>query len=113
MLPRLLAVLLSLVLSLSLSACRSEQASQLDLEQTSFEDLVESARGTTVTFYGWGGDEQINHWIDQYFAPRMKERYDITIDRVPMDIDQVLNKLSSEVQAGKEQGSIDLIWING
>ena len=113
MLPRLLAVLLSLVLSLSLSACRSEQASQLDLEQTSFEDLVESARGTTVTFYGWGGDEQINHWIDQYFAPRMKERYDITIDRVPMDIDQVLNKLSSEVQAGKEQGSLDLICING
>lgn len=111
MLPRLLAVLLSLVLSLS--ACRSEQASQLDLEQTSFEDLVEAARGTTVSFYGWGGDEQINRWIDQYFAPRMKERYDITIDRVPMDIDQVLSKLSSEVQAGREQGSIDLIWING
>lgn len=53
---------------------------------------------------GWGGDELINNWIDTVFAPQMKEKYDITIDRVPMDIDQILNKLSSEVQAGKKDG---------
>jgi putative spermidine/putrescine transport system substrate-binding protein len=30
-----------------------------------------------------------------------------------MDIDQVLAKLTAEKQAGQEEGSIDMIWING
>lgn len=107
------ALLLSLALILGLAACGTADAAELDLDKTTFEELTELARGSTVSFYGWGGDELINNWIDEYFAPRMKELYDITIDRVPMDIDQILNKLSSEVQAGKQQGSIDVIWING
>lgn len=107
------ALLLSLALILGLAACGPADAAELDLDKTTFEELTELARGSTVSFYGWGGDELINNWIDEYFAPRMKELYDITIDRVPMDIDQILNKLSSEVQAGKQQGSIDVIWING
>ena len=42
----------------------------------------------------------------------MKEKYDITMERVPMDIDQILSQLSGEIQEG-EEGSIDMIWING
>jgi putative spermidine/putrescine transport system substrate-binding protein len=30
-----------------------------------------------------------------------------------MDIDDILSQLSGEVQAGKEDGDIDMIWING
>ena len=43
----------------------------------------------------------------------MKEKYDITMKRVPMDIDQVLSQLSGEIQGGETDGSIDMIWING
>lgn len=107
------ALLLSLGLCVGLGGCQSKEEQTLDLSQVEFEQLVEQAKGTTVSFYGWGGDELINHWIDETFAPLMKEKYDITIERVPMDIDQILNKLSSEVQAGKTDGSIDMIWING
>lgn len=82
-------------------------------EAASFEELMEEARGTTVTFYGWGGDEKLNQWLDNTFAPVMKEKYEITMERVPMDIDQVLSQLSGEIQAGVEDGSIDMIWING
>lgn len=109
-----IALLLSLLICLGASGCQAkEEQAELDLSQTSFEELVEQAKGSTVSFYGWGGDELINNWIDTVFSPQMKEKYDITIDRVPMDIDQILNKLSSEVQAGKKDGSIDMIWING
>lgn len=108
-----LALLLSAAVCMGMSACRKEEAAEQDLSQLSFEELSEQAKGSTVHFYGWGGDEQINHWIDEVFAPKMKETYDITIDRVPMDIDQILSKLSSEVQAGKQDGSIDMIWLNG
>ncbi len=79
----------------------------------SFDELKEEAKGTTVTFYGWGGDEMLNDWLDNEFAPVMKEKYDITMERVPMDIDQILSQLSGEIHAGEEDGSIDMIWING
>ena len=100
-----------------LNACggggKTADAGQADPADMSFEELTEAARGTTVTFYGWGGDELLNQWLDDVFAPRMKEKYDITMERVPMDIDQVLSQLSGEIQAGEEDGSIDMIWING
>lgn len=79
----------------------------------SFDSLLEQAKGTSVTFYGWGGDEKLNAWLDTVYAPRMKEKYEIELKRVPMDIDQILSKLSGEVHAEKQDGSIDMIWING
>ena len=79
----------------------------------SFEEALELAKGTTVTFYGWGGDEYRNKWLSSDVAQVLKDRYEITLQAVPMDIDQILNKLSGEKQAGTESGSIDVIWING
>ncbi len=103
---------------LSLAACTGKKETSSDhqsdkLEEMSMEELVKHAKGSTVTFYGWGGDENLNHWLDDEFAPIMKEKYDITMKRVPMDIDQILSQLSGEVQAGEKDGSIDMIWING
>ncbi|WP_019850052.1 ABC transporter substrate-binding protein [Desulfitobacterium sp. PCE1] len=82
-------------------------------ENADFDALVAQAKGTTVTFYGWGGDELRNKWLDTVVASTLKTKYDITLKRVPMDIDQILSQLSGEKQAGKEEGSIDMIWING
>lgn len=92
---------------------KAEDADASQTENMTFEEMKEAARGTTVTFYGWGGDEKLNQWLDNTFALVMKEKYDITMERVPMDIDQVLSQLSGELQAGEEDGSIDMIWING
>ena len=78
-----------------------------------FDKLVAEAKGTEVSFYGWGGDDNLNAWLDDYFAKRLKEKYDITLKRVPMDIDKILSQLSGELQAGKKDGDIDMIWING
>jgi putative spermidine/putrescine transport system substrate-binding protein len=78
-----------------------------------FAAIMEQAKGTTVTFYGWGGDENRNKWLDTTVASALKEKYDVTLERVPMDIDQILAKLSGEKQAGGKAGSIDMIWING
>ena len=84
-----------------------------DLSEISFDEIAEKAKGTKVTFYGWGGDEYRNNWLNKDVAGALKEKYDITLDVVPMDIDQILNKLSGEKQAGNISGSIDVIWING
>ena len=128
---RILALLMAGVLTCSLTACGSgndaqeneqtaaeqqittENAVTKDIAEMTFDEMKEAAKGTTVTFYGWGGDEKLNQWLDNVFAPVMKEKYDITMERVPMDIDQILSQLSGEIQAGAKDGSIDMIWING
>ena len=43
----------------------------------------------------------------------LKEKYDITLERVPMDIDAILSQLSGEISTDKKDGDIDMIWING
>lgn len=78
-----------------------------------FDEVMRQAKGSTVHFYGWGGDEDRNKWLNQTVAPLLKEKYDITLDVVGMDIDDILVKLAGEKQAGLENGSIDMIWING
>lgn len=88
---------------------KSDYEALMDL---SYNEILESARGTTVSFYGWGGSDQTNGWIDGYLADAMAE-YDITVNRVGMDIDQILSQLLNEKQAGTEKGNIDAIWING
>ena len=106
-------------MTVSLAACGAfgQEETQTEdstaLEDMSFDEMVEEAKGSTVTFYGWGGDENLNEWLDNEFAPVMKEKYDITMERVPMDIEQVLSQLSGEIEGGEEDGSIDMIWING
>ena len=114
---RILAALLCVVMTFSMAACGSKTESDAAVpelaEDATFEELVEAARGTTVTFYGWGGNDDLNAWLDDYFAPRMKEKYDITMERVPMNIEDILSQLQGEITAGKDNSDIDMIWING
>lgn len=116
---RVLTAFLAAAMTFSLAACGSGSGDSSSQEQNgsvddmTFDEMVEAAEGTTVTFYGWGGDEKLNDWLDNKFAPVMKEKYDITMERVPMDIDQVLSQLSGEIEGGEEDSSIDMIWING
>ena len=112
---KLAALLLSLVMALSLTACsgKDEQTKKLDLSAASWDQIVDAAKGTTVTFYGWGGDEDRNNWLASVGAPYMKEHYGITLEVVGMNIDEILAKLAGEKEAGAAAGSIDMIWING
>lgn len=112
MLKRITALLLIFMMLLGLTACGAKEEA-IDLSAASWEEIVESARGTTVTFYGWGGDENRNNWLNTTVADHVKEHYDITLEVVGMNIDEILAKLSGEKQAGSQKGSIDMIWING
>ncbi|MEW9080330.1 ABC transporter substrate-binding protein [Terrisporobacter glycolicus] len=110
---KIISILMSAIIMLSMVACGKSKDTVTNVDNMKWEEVLEKAKGSTVTFYGWGGDEELNAWLDDVFAPKMKEKYDIKMERVPMDIDQVLSQLSGEIQAGEEDGSIDMIWING
>lgn len=104
-------LLLPALTALLLTACTAQQ--DVDVLELDYPQIEQQARGTEVRFAMWGGDARINQWVDSYVAPELRQRYDIRLVRVPTDAAQVVNRLLSERQAGRERGSIDLIWING
>ncbi len=107
-----IALLLAAAMVLGLFGCGAKEK-EIDLQNASWEEILEAVKGSTVTFYGWGGDENRNNWLNTTVARYVKENYDITLEVVGMNIDDILAKLSGEKQAGSVRGSIDMIWING
>ena len=110
---KMLAMLLAVLMFFGLTACGTKKNAEIDLANASWEEILEAAKGTTVTFYGWGGDENRNNWLNTTVASYVKENYDVTLEVVGMNIDDILTKLSGEKMAGTKAGSIDMIWING
>ncbi|PAB55748.1 ABC transporter substrate-binding protein [Anaeromicrobium sediminis] len=110
-----LRVILTILISISIlfSACGSKELENGDnFRKSTWEEIEKSGQGTEVYFYGWGGDPKINSWIDDVLAKEVKDKYNITLKRVPMNIDEVLVKLLDEKNLEAE-GTIDIVWING
>jgi putative spermidine/putrescine transport system substrate-binding protein len=74
--------------------------------------FIKGKERNQVTFYGWGGDVRVNEWLDNELSPYVKEKYNIDVVRVPMNIDEILMKLTNEKKYS-DSGSIDVIWLNG
>lgn len=110
-------LLLIALFSLSVSGCNNEDnadlASKEQILNKNYEQIENMAAGSTVNFYGWGGNEVLNKWFDSYVIPNMKKKYNITVKRVGMDIDTIINKLISEKQIVNSNGSVDVVWLNG
>jgi putative spermidine/putrescine transport system substrate-binding protein len=77
-----------------------------------WDSVVGRARGTTVTWRMWRGDPSINAYVDGWVAPRLRERYGITLNAVEGQGAELVNQLVVEREAGA-RGSADLVWING
>lgn len=85
-----------------------------DLDLNNWESILNAARGQTVNWYLWGGSDSINAFVDNLYGTALKERYGITLNRIPIaDTVDAVNQVLSEKQAGTDPGAVDLIWING
>ncbi|MDZ7673103.1 MAG: ABC transporter substrate-binding protein [Halanaerobiales bacterium] len=106
----ILLIVMFFVINISM---KTQAESSINILDSSWEEITNKASGTQVNFYMWGGSRTINEWVDNYVSTKLKERYNINLNRVPMGPDDYLNKLLVEKQVGKESSSIDLLWING
>lgn len=97
---------------LLLAGCSSNEPTKTE-DISDWDQVLKNANGTTVTFYGWGGSPQVNQWVEDELAKSLKSEYNITLKRVGMDIDAVLNQLVNEKTADVSKGNMDVIWING
>jgi putative spermidine/putrescine transport system substrate-binding protein len=112
--------LILVIISMMLAACSQGESStgaasdKTSVLNMSWEQVTKQAADQTVNLYMWGGSESINRYIDEWVAPRLKDQSDVTLNRVPMnDTKEIINKLLAEKQTSKEQGTIDMMWING
>jgi putative thiamine transport system substrate-binding protein len=72
-----------------------------------------AARGQEVYFNAWAGSEAINAYI-AWAGAELKSRYDVTLRHVKItDAAETVRRVRDEVAAGKKDGSVDLMWING
>lgn len=105
-----ISIILLIITTLLVTACGTPHGVEVKPEkEVSGENEL---AGTEVYFYGWGGDQRINTYLDEYVAGKLKDEYDITLVRVGMGIDEILTKLLSEKSLDAE-GTIDVIWVNG
>ena len=79
-----------------------------------FNDTIDAARGQTVYFNAWGGDDKINDYI-AWAGDRLRERHGITLVHVKLaDTAAAVGRILAEKSAGRTSGgSVDLLWVNG
>jgi putative thiamine transport system substrate-binding protein len=71
------------------------------------------AKGQTVYFNAWAGSEQVNAYI-AWAGEEAAKRFGFKVEHVKItDAAEVVKRVRDEVAAGKGDGSVDLVWING
>jgi len=72
-----------------------------------------SAKDQEVFFNAWGGGDTINAYI-QWAAAEVSQRFGVKVTHVKLaDTGEAVKRVREEVAAGKKDGTVDLIWING
>lgn len=79
-----------------------------------WQATLEAARGQTVYWNAWGGDERTNAFI-AWVGAQTERLYGVRVEQVKLsDTAEAVTRVVSEKAAGKDSGgTVDLIWING
>ena len=79
-----------------------------------WDQTLEQARGQTVFWNAWGGDQRTNDFIT-WVGEQTQDRFGVSVQQVKLsDTAEAVTRVLSEKAAGKDTGgSVDLIWING
>lgn len=83
-------------------------------ETRPWSDILGTAKGQTVYWNAWGGDDRNNAYI-AWVGDEVKKRYGVTLNHVKLtDTAEAVTRVVAERSAGRrEGGTVDLIWING
>ena len=97
---------------LAVTACAAPQTGAAR-SYSDWDSVLADADGQTVQLWMYGGDDQGNAYVDDILAPAVAE-YGVTLERIPVtDTRDALNRVFTELQADRSDGTVDLIWVNG
>lgn len=79
-----------------------------------WQAVVAKAKGQTVYWNAWAGDEKINAYI-AWVGEQTEKRFGVKVQHVKLgDTAEAVSRVVAEKAAGRDEGgSVDLIWING
>jgi putative thiamine transport system substrate-binding protein len=103
---RRLAAVLAAVFALTAPPSRAQQPAWTDIEA--------KARGQSVNWNAWAGDEKTNAFI-AWVGDEVQRRYGVKVNHVKLkDTAEAVTRVVAEKAGGRDRdGSVDLIWING
>ena len=80
---------------------------------SAWQAIESKARGQTVYFNAWAGSDIINAYL-QWAATEVQQRFGVKLEHVKItDAAEVVKRVRAEKAAGKPDGTVDLVWING
>ncbi len=101
---------LIIVLTLLAAACGGgSETAAID----TWDDAVNAAEGQTVQLWMWGGDSVLNDYINTEVTAAAAAQ-GVTLEQRRVDsTTAAIDQIVSEAEAGVEDGSVDLVWVNG
>lgn len=107
------------VVAVMAGACSTDEPARTGGRAEGFDvkdwsSVLAAARGQTVDWWIFGGDERVNTFVNGYIKDELA-KLGVTLNAVKYnDTVEAVNKALGERQAGRTtDGSIDLMWING
>ena len=109
------------IYAMALGICMGISASTASITNVSddkslshWQQVQETGKNQDVYFYAWGGDPQINAYL-QWAAEQVDDQYNINLVHVKLsDTSEAVSRVLAEKSANNnDEGSVDLIWING
>ena len=107
------AAMLGICIGISASTA-STNSTMSDQALSPWQQIEAQGKNQDVYFYAWGGDPQINAYL-QWAAKQVDDKYDINLVHVKLsDTSEAVSRVLAEKSANNnDQGSVDLVWING
>jgi len=107
------AMVMSICIGISASTA-SPTAANINQDLSPWQQIEAQGSNQDVYFYAWGGDPQINAYL-QWVADQVDDKYNINLVHVKLsDTSEAVSRVLAEKSAhNDDQGSVDLIWING
>lgn len=107
------AMFLGICVGISASTASTNDATS-DQALSSWQQIEAQGKNQDVYFYAWGGDPQINAYL-QWAAKQVDDKYNINLVHVKLsDTSEAVSRVLAEKSANNnDQGSVDLVWING
>lgn len=110
----LICTLLAYCSFINAQVIEQDTVAQRALAQKAWQQTLNEARGESVYFYAWGGDPQVNRYL-QWIAEQVDVKYGVKLEHVKLaQTSDAVSRVLAEVSAGNmSKGQVDLLWING
>ena len=107
------AMVMSICIGISASTASPTNAN-INQDLSPWQQIEAQGSNQDVYFYAWGGDPQINAYL-QWVGDQVDDKYNINLVHVKLsDTSEAVSRVLAEKSAhNDDQGSVDLIWING